>query len=281
MRPNIFECSDYRDFLKKYYAYSKKTKQNFSHRYFSIKAGFTSPNVLLLVMNGKRNLSKDSIAPFAKAMELSKREQQYFETLVSFNQATNSEAKKYYLELLHNFRKEKTGKPIKDEQFAYISQWHYPVIRELVALPTFIEDPEWIKKQLRNKVTCKEVKEAIDGMLGLGLLKRETDGRLRQLDVHLITENEVFHTALYSVHQELLTLAKEVLAATKGPEREISGVTMAVSPKQFTEIKRMVHDFQDQVLRYLSNNEDMPQSVCQLNMQFFHITEDGNGGKNA
>lgn len=280
MKPNIFEYSNYRDYLRGYYDYAKKEKSNFSHRYFLIKAGFTSPNFLHLVMGGKRNLTKNSILPFAKALELSKKEQQYFEILVSFNQAQNSEVKKYYMELLHNLKKEKTGRIIKDEQFIYISNWYYPVIREMVALPNFTEDTEWIKKQLKNKVTCKDVRDAIDTMLNLGLLKREADGRLRQADTHLVTEDEVFHTALYSVHQELLTIAKEVLATTKGPEREISGVTMAVSPKQFTEVKKMIHDFQDQILRYLSNNEDLPESVCQLNMQFFHIIEQGSGGKN-
>lgn len=278
---NIFGYSDYREFLRDYYDHSKKTNKNFSYRYFAHKAGFSSSNFLYLIIEGKRNITKDCVPKFSKVIGLNKKEQQYFDALISFNQAKNSEAKRYYLELLHNLRKDKTGTLLNDEQYEYISNWHYPVIREMVTLPHFEEKLSWIRKQLGDRVTRKQVREALDTLIRLGLLGRDDKGRLVQTDTHLITEDEVTHAAAYTFHQQMLSMAKDVLAKTNGDKREISGVTMAISEKQFKEIKRRIQEFEDSILKYLSDDPDVPEEVFQLNMQLFSVMNNGNGRKNG
>jgi hypothetical protein len=51
-------------------------------------------------------------------------------------------------------------------------------------------------------------------------------------------------------------------------------MTIAVSEKQFKEIKSMMRDFEDSIVRYMSDNPDLPRAVVQLNMQLFHVTGD-------
>ena len=155
-RPNIFEYVNYRDYLKDFYKHEKSANPNFSHRYFVKRAGFSSPVQLYRVTEGKRNLTRESIHKFVQGLGLGKREQQYFEILVSFNQAKGPEAKRYYLELLNNMRKEKVGTPLDEGKFEYLSKWFYPAIRELVYLQDFHDDPEWIKRVLKNRVNIKE-----------------------------------------------------------------------------------------------------------------------------
>lgn len=283
MKPNIFQYSDFRKYLVDFYNYAKKNNPAFSHRYFAAKAGFASSNFLHLVMTGKRNLTKEFMPKFAKAIGLNKKEQHYFESLISFNQAKDPESKRYYLELIHTLKKDKAGTLLKDEQFEYISNWYYPVIRELVSLPHFNEDPFWIKKELGNKVTARQIKRAVEKMVKLGLLGRDENGRLLQTDTHLITEDDIHNAAVYTFHQQMLSLAKEMLVTVDGKKREISGITLAVSEKQFAEMKRMIHDFENAILSYMNDNPDMPESVFQLNVQFFPITglENKNTNKNG
>lgn len=263
---------NYREFLKDYYDHSKKMNANFSHRSFALKAGFLSSNFLYLIINGKRNLTKDFIPKFASAIGLNKREQQYFDALVSFNQAKNNDAKRYYLEILSTFKKDKTGKLLNDVQYKYISTWYYPVIRELVSLPHFKESPTWIKQQLGGMVSGKQAKESIEMLISLGLLQRDKNGKLFQVDAHVITNDEVTHAAAYTFHQQMLSLAKHILASTNGDGREISGITMAISGKQFHELKRRIHEFEDTILKYLTDNPDIPEDIYQVNVQFFPIT---------
>jgi len=278
MKPDIFQFSDYRKYLKSFYEWSKETNDKFSYRYFAKRAGYASSNFLYLIIEGKRNLTKNYIAKFADAIELNKREQQYFDALVSFNHATSPEAKRYYLELLHNLSHDKTGRLLAEGQYEYISTWYYPVIRELVTLPNFNEDPKWIKRQLNDKVSVKEITEAIDTLTRLMLLGRDETGRLIQLDNHIITEDEVANVGAYKFHQQMLSMAKMVLSSTDSHEREISGITMAISTRQFNEIKRKIHEFEDSILKYLTHNPDVPEQVFQMNIQLFSVTNTNNGG---
>lgn len=277
-RPNIFEHSDYRQFLGAYYAWAKSERKNFSHRRFSQRAGFSAPNALYLVMSGRRSLTKESIQKFALAMGLSKREQRCFEILVFFNQAKTPETKRYYLGLLQEMRQGKGGALLADHQYEYLSRWHYVVIRELVTLPHFREEPQWIRRQLGGKITAGQAMEAIEKLLAMGLVARDGQGRLVQTEAAVVTENEVARTAVYAFHQEMLSLAKEALARSRGAGHEISALTMAVSERQRREIKRMIQDFEDAVQRYLQNNPDVPKTVFQLNVQLFTVGGDVSPG---
>ena len=83
----LFEYLNYRDYLRDYYEEKKRLSSFYSYRLFSQKAGFSAPNVLKLVTEGKRNLSKESVFKFVKALGFNKKEAEYFENLVFFNQA--------------------------------------------------------------------------------------------------------------------------------------------------------------------------------------------------
>lgn len=279
MGPNIFEYTNYRDFLKAYYAYAKEKINNFSHRYFGMRVGFTSPNFLQRIMNGDRNLTKDYVPKFARAMGLTKKEQQYFDVLVSFNQAKTPEAKRYYLELIHNLKKGRISTELSDEQYEYVSRWYYPVIREMVMLTDFQEDPKWICAALDNKITHKQVSDAICTLLKLGLLRRDTEGRLAHAETHVATSHDVQDICTYSFHQQILSLAKEALSTVKAENREFSGVTLTISQKQFNEIRDKMREFENSIINYVEHNPDVPETVCQLNLTFFPFTVANNGGK--
>ena len=74
---NIYNFTDYREFLKDRYRQLKINDPLFSFRHFSKSAGFGSPNYLKLVMDGKRNLSAEAIAKFAKGLRLDNHESEY------------------------------------------------------------------------------------------------------------------------------------------------------------------------------------------------------------
>lgn len=85
MRP-IYSYRDYRKYLHDFYRYKKRTNPYYSYRLFSMKAGFKAPNLLKLVMDGQRNLTRQSAAKFSRALRLDENEEQYFEKIVQENQ---------------------------------------------------------------------------------------------------------------------------------------------------------------------------------------------------
>ena len=54
----IYTYTDYRKFVKDYYLSKKKSIRRFSYRSFSEKAGFSSPNFIKLVIDGKKKSRK-------------------------------------------------------------------------------------------------------------------------------------------------------------------------------------------------------------------------------
>lgn len=67
----------------------RKKHSTFSWREFNRLAGFSSPNYLKLVCDGKSKLSKKRSSAVAAAMNLSASEQEFFEMMVAIDNTTN------------------------------------------------------------------------------------------------------------------------------------------------------------------------------------------------
>ena len=91
MRP-ITEYQDYRKYMRDYYE-ERKRSSLFSWREFSRLAGFSSPNYLQLVCEGKSRVSKNGIDGVADAMGLEGVDRDYFCAMVHFGDAKNDEKK--------------------------------------------------------------------------------------------------------------------------------------------------------------------------------------------
>jgi uncharacterized protein (TIGR02147 family) len=83
---SIFEYRNYRQYLHDFYHYKKLSNPYYSYRLFSMKAGFRAPNLLKLVMDGQRNLTRESTDKFTRALKLNDAEAAYFSDMVLHNQ---------------------------------------------------------------------------------------------------------------------------------------------------------------------------------------------------
>ena len=101
---DIFAFSDYREYLKAYYAEQKSKKPQFSYRFFARLAGLGSASYLRMVIDGERNISPVTINKFARAIKLSKEERIYFETLVLYTQTKSDSEKEYYFDLMSDLK---------------------------------------------------------------------------------------------------------------------------------------------------------------------------------
>jgi uncharacterized protein (TIGR02147 family) len=267
----IFEYDDYRVYLNDLYARSKKENSKFSYRYFSRLAGFQSPNFLKRVMDGERNLTLPSIEKFAKALKLNKEEASFFRNLVLLNQAKSSEEKQTYAELLLKSQTYKKIHPLKESQFNYYNQWYLIPIRELVGLPGFKEDPEWIARQLIPAISGAEAERALDELLKLDLIERGPNGKLDQTQTHIKTDDQVISASLAQYHREMAKKAGESIDLIPRESREISSVTLGVSEKTLKKIKEMVRRLQLEIVEAASQDQD-PHRICQVNFQIFPLT---------
>ena len=268
----IFEYDNYRSYLRDLYHYYKETKPQFSYRYFSQKAGFRSPNFLQLVIEGKRNLSPESIERFTNALKLTKKEAEFFRILVHLNQARTLGEKKIYAEQLMQFRPFRYIHPLRQDQYRYYTDWYNIPIRELTMLSEFSEDPSWIARRLIPPISPQQAQKALDLLLQLGLIKRDESGRLVQTDAFISTGDEVTSTSVANYHRAMIEKGAEALDRFPGPDRDISSVTMALSDKNFQEIKALIQRFRKELLA-IADQDRAPEGVYQVNFQLFPLAK--------
>ena len=171
-KPSVYAYVNFRDYLKDWYAWMKKTRSGFSYRAFSKWAGLKSPNQLKLIIQGKRNLTAAYQEKYMNILKLGIRERQYFLNLVRLEYAHNDNEKtKIYAEISTFWKK--PGQKIRADQYEYLSNWYYPVLREWVQSERFREDAPWLARQLYEQITPSQIKRALKNLQVWGFLKRE------------------------------------------------------------------------------------------------------------
>lgn len=278
MDKTIFEFNDYREFLREYYEAARAKDKKFSFRFFSRVAGFKSSGSILKVMNGQTNLSAEAIHNIATAIKLNKEEREFFENLVGFNQAKTAQERQLFAQNLLKSQTYRKLKPLNAANFKYFSQWHYAAIRELVDLPEFKEDPEWIASKLIGSITIAEVKEALKELQLLNVLGRDEKGKLKILDLHITSGDEVSFSGAANCHRQFLNLASESIDSVPREKRDLSAMTLGISAEMAKKVKTMVQEFRKELVEAVSSDTSS-EAVYQLNMQFFPLTQDIKGPK--
>lgn len=268
---SVFQYADYRAFLSDWFLEAKKNNPLFSHRAFARMAGFHSSNFLMLVMQGKRNLTVGSLQQMQAGLQLNKQEQEFFRNLVLFNQAgTHSERNLYYKKLLQSRRYQRL-QPIERKKYEYYSTWYHPVVRELIVSRACDGTPEWVAAHINPSITLDQSKKSIKLLESLGFIERVGPDRWKQTNTILSTGPEIQSVVIHNYHKALLDLSKHMMDRISMRYRDVSAVTVGVKKERIAEIRKKIIDFRREILQLVSEDEE-PEEVAQLNIQFFPVT---------
>jgi uncharacterized protein (TIGR02147 family) len=274
--PDIFAYTSYARFIHDWYADRKRGNPKFSYEMLSRKAGFKSRSNLIEVATGKKALTPSRIFGVAKALELGPRESEYFETLVRFNNAGTLKEREFHLAKLGSLAGKTPGRVISEGQFAYFSEWQHPVVRELVCMPGFDGDLGRLAKTLRPALTARQAKQSVELLLRLGLLEKTAQGRFRQADGAIQTEDELSSFIILRYQRENLRLAEDALDTVDPRDRDISTLTAGVSKACFLTLKKEIQAFRRHLSKIVEKDEGADR-VYQLNLQFFPLSETKTG----
>jgi uncharacterized protein (TIGR02147 family) len=271
-KPPIYEYDNFRNYLKEVYGRAKARGRKYSLRYFSRLLGFSSPSFFKLVMDGKRNLSDGSIDRFVEVLKLNSQEARYFRSLVALNQAKTSDERVHYSREILRSKSYRQTHPLSEAQLEYFTHWYYIVIRELVNLPAFKEDPKWIADNTLPPVSVKQAEDALAALQRLGLIGRDAQGRLVQAKAVVSTGDEVISACLAEYHKQFMIRARESIDLIRREMRDISSVTFPANEKTAKSIKAKIQKFRNELAQEAAGD---PRSsvVYQLNMQLFPVTQ--------
>jgi uncharacterized protein (TIGR02147 family) len=268
---SIFEFTDYREYLKAYFEDGKKTEQKFSHRWLSRKLGLSTPNLVLLVMQGKRNLTPTVRYRLSEVLKHTRKEARYFEHMVSFVQAkTHDERNMHYATMLELKSSIKTA-PLEKQQYEYYTNWYNPVIRELVVSPDFSGDFKTLARKVSPSITQKQARRSVELLLDLGLIKK-TGKRYIQTEPLVSTGPVVNSIAVTNFHRKTALLAAESFDRHVRQERTITSCTVTLSENHFQMLKKEIADLRKKALE-LAEEPISPNRVYQMNMQLFPVSK--------
>ncbi|MFP4164523.1 MAG: TIGR02147 family protein [Chitinispirillaceae bacterium] len=270
MKP-VFEYSDYRVFLHDYYVYKKKADPSFSHRTFLSGAGMTGPNFLKNVIDGKRNLSRDGIAAFSRALGLKKKERQYFETLVLFNQARDPHRKEHLFSKLTTFGDRSSVARMQRDQYEYLGTWYAVAIREYLHGNEFDGDYESLGKAVCPPVSARQARKAVELLERLGVIRSKENGDYEVVSPLLSTGAEVESLSARRYHREMADLARKAIDLPRD-KRYLRGITGSFSEETRQCIIEEMDRFARRVMELIENDSGS-RRVHQLNMQLFPLQQ--------
>jgi uncharacterized protein (TIGR02147 family) len=267
---NIYEYTNYREFLKDFFEESKKEDPAFTHRYLAEKLGLSTPNLILLIMQGKRNLTPDVCSKLARFLGLTIREQRYFQAMVGFLNSKRHDEKNDYYSRLIKVRHALNIKNIVDRHYEYYSKWYNPVIRELVTYPDFKGNYKGLGKRVSPSVSEYEARQSVKLLLNLGMIKKRA-GRYIQTKPLISTGPEVKSVAVVNYHRAMAHLAASSYDRCKKDENNITSVTLSMTEENLFQLVLETNDYRKRLMA-LARNGSKKTMVYQVNIQIFPVS---------
>ncbi len=271
MTPSVFDYTDYRRYLGDYYTSRKKSQRGFSHRAFLAKAGMSGPTYLKRVIEGKHDLTANSLPKFVKALELRPPESDYFEALVGFNQATTPGGKDLYFKRLMELAPARSQATLERGQYEYYQNWYNVALRELLGIMPWRGNAQEFARQLVPSVTPGKVKKAVELLKSLGLLVAVPGEGLRPAKALLKTDPGMESLFLPRFHESMAKLAVEAIERFPKHERYFSGTTVSIGRETYEIIIEKIRALRREILE-LVQADPSPERVYHLNMQLFPLT---------
>lgn len=259
-RPIIDTFSDYRAFVAAMIDWLREEDDGVSYRALAERAGFSSKSFLKHVVEGTKNLGKASVPKVAAAVRLTPREERVFQLMVAFNQAKRDDQRKRAYDALMRERRHPVA-TTERAQFEVYDKWFPMVVRELVGMPGFEEDPAFIGRRMVPKVAAKSVKAAIGLLERVGMLERDEAGQLRQAEVAVSTGPSVRSLAVRSFHRTMLEFASASLDEMPVDRRNITGLMLPLTPEQYRRLCDLISDFRAEVRETFEGGESASEEA--------------------
>lgn len=278
-QPNLFEFVNYREYLKKYFETLKDSSAFFSYRYLEKITGL-SRTYYKMVLDGRRNLTLASIAKISKAFKFSKKEAAYFEALVFYNQTRSEEERDRYFERMMNLRPPTTIQGLTVDEYEYATKTYFAEIREMTALPSFQEEPDWIRKNLRRPVSNRDIQHSLEVLERLKLLVRDEAGKLKHSGTTLESPLHANSPEILNYHRQLMTEGKEVITQAAYDQWDVGAMTIPIQKPILPQVMELLTRCREEIVQLVNRHGENYHEVYQINMLLFPVTKTEEKGKN-
>jgi uncharacterized protein (TIGR02147 family) len=268
---SIYDFTSFRSFLKSHAEAAKATNPHWSYSTWAKKLGLQGTASLTMVVNGQRNPGPQLMQSLTAYFDFSEAEKAFFENLINLEKVGEDTGLKYLvLRELKRLSPLKNFELLDDKKFDVISNWYHFAIRQMTRLKGFQNDPHWIAKNLKFSITEKQIKNAIQTLLELDLIK-ENRGKLTKTQTKIGTTNDVPSEALRRFHEQALDNAKKSIRETDLSLRELRAATIVLKEDKLPKAKELIREFSDEFIKLMDTDDG--DNVYQMNIQLFPLTK--------
>ncbi len=269
--PGVRNYLNYRVYLQDYYRFRKERQASWSYATWASQLGLKSKSAVAMILTGRRHPSYKLTCALSAYFQLSGEDAEYFADLVQLEKSGNGSNVSFLLmQRLAKKRESQTFERLDLDTFSVISQWYYTALKEMVNLEGFRFSPNWISHQLYGRISSREARTAIQKLVQLGILEKDSEGRLCARQVHLRTANDVADEGLKRFHEQMLDLARSSIRQEAVAEREVLGTTFAIREQDVPKAKKLLRELTHE----LTESVESPRGdrVYQLQIGFFPLT---------
>jgi len=278
--PVISDYMDFRLFLADFYHFKKEsTKRSlrpYNYAIFSAAADIKSPNYLKMIIEGKRNLSMDMVAKFAKACALNKAQADEFKLLVTFNQSEDPADRNYALKQLSEYRVEQKLKLGEFDRrvFEKVPNWIGWIIYALVDQDGVVFETAKLKELLRGKASESEIDQALKNLIMSGELQKDPVSGLISKGKSTDVPEEIPPALIRQLQMQLMYLGLESLYQDSATEREFGSLTLSLTQSEFEELKFKLRQMRKSLHKEnsIARMNNKGERVYQLNLQLFPVS---------
>ena len=264
----IFEYTDYRQWIRATVEDLKARRSIFTWRYLANKTGLDA-GFLLRIAQGKAHLALDKIGILASTLKLVGREAEYFQEMVRFGRSRTDK------ESLERFERMQTIKELQfltvdERQLEFHQSWYHNAIRSLVSIHPVADDHEVLASLCSPAITAEQARHSLELQHSLGLLVRGEDGFWKVTETFLRAGIRWGSDAVRNFQIQTMDLAREAMDRHPPEVRDISTVTMTLKRSNLPFLQATIREFRSTLLR-LSQEGTGDDAVFQLNIQLFPI----------
>ena len=268
----VYQYTDYRQFLKDYYEEQKKITTSFSYRYFAKKAGISSVGLYKDVIEGRKYLGRLLIHKFAKALQLSTKEAEYFEYMVYFNEVSTMEERDLYFKKMMA-RYESKAYKIDSAKYEYYSKWYYSAIMTLLSYRKISDNYKEIADLLNPSIRPEQVKKALKVMEKLDIIEKNGDGFYSLVNNTISTsvkkeEEKIRGMNVINFQKAMTNMALGAYEINEIKDLDMSTLTLSVSGENVKALKAELAALRKKFAN-MAEHEPNPDRVYQLNCSFF------------
>ena len=267
---DLFTYKNYRTYIKDACAERRTTQPFFSYRYIAERIGLKSTGFISWVVLGKRNISTHLIHKLTKIFKMNRKEAEFFELLVNYNQSKRPEEQQYYLEKMVSF-KTVHADVIAQDRCKYYSQWYYSAIRELIALLPMADEKQ-IADMVRPPIKKSDAHDSLELLERLGLIKKNKKGFYERTSPALTSSPKIDPSVIHNFQFITMQLAQSAMHRFPRKERDISTVTLSCDRKSFQYICERVARMRAEIIEIACASKN-PDQVFQLNTQLFPLSK--------